>query len=67
VPGWNGQTWFKAAKEGLYYGNCSELCGLPHAFKPIEIEVVSQARFDKWIAESNRKLSRVVATAGVGQ
>jgi cytochrome c oxidase subunit 2 len=67
VPGWNGQTWFRAAKEGRYYGNCSELCGLPHTFKPVEIEVVSQARFDKWVAESNRKLSRVVASASAGQ
>jgi cytochrome c oxidase subunit 2 len=63
VPGWNGQTLFRPAKEGRYFGNCSELCGLPHIFKPIEIEVVSQARFDRWVAESNRKLSRVVANA----
>jgi cytochrome c oxidase subunit 2 len=57
VPGWNSQTWFKPAKEGRYFGKCSELCGLPHKFKPIEIEVVSQARFDRWVAESKGKLT----------
>lgn len=63
IPGWTDQTWFRAVKEGRYYGSCSELCGLPHRFKPIEIEVVSQARFDRWISDSNRTLSRVVINA----
>lgn len=51
LPGWTNQSWFKAANEGRYFGQCSELCGLPHAFKPFEIEVVSQARFDRWVAD----------------
>jgi len=58
VPGWNEKSWFKAAKEGRYYGQCSELCGLPHTFKPVEVEVVSQARFDKWVAEARTKLAQ---------
>jgi len=58
LPGWNEKTWFKAAKEGRYYGQCSELCGLPHTFKPVEIEVVSQARFDKWISEARMELAK---------
>jgi cytochrome c oxidase subunit 2 len=62
IPGLTEKSWFKAAKEGRYYGQCSELCGLPHTFKPVEIEVVSQSRFDQWVAGA-RKL--VTASAQV--
>lgn len=48
VPGRINETWFKAEKEGLYYGQCSELCGKDHAFMPIAIRVVSQAQYDSW-------------------
>jgi cytochrome c oxidase subunit II len=57
LPGRTNQSWFKAAKEGRYYGECSELCGLPHAFKPIEVEVVSPERFDQWVAEARSRLA----------
>ena len=57
LPGRTNQSWFKAAKEGRYYGECSELCGLPHAFKPIEVEVVSPERFDQWVAEARWRLA----------
>ena len=57
LPGQTNQSWFKAAKEGRYYGECFELCGLPHAFKPIEVEVVSPERFDRWVAEMRLKLA----------
>ncbi len=50
VPGRLNETWFKAEKVGTYYGQCSELCGVDHAFMPIEIKVVSQADFDAWVA-----------------
>ena len=50
VPGRVNQTWFKAEKIGVYYGQCSELCGINHAFMPSEVDVVSQADFDKWVA-----------------
>ena len=50
IPGRINQTWFKAEKIGIYYGQCSELCGINHAFMPIQINVVSQADFDKWAA-----------------
>jgi cytochrome c oxidase subunit 2 len=46
------ETWFKAEKEGLYYGQCSELCGKDHAFMPIAIRVVSQAQYDTWLASA---------------
>jgi cytochrome c oxidase subunit 2 len=50
VPGRLNETWFRAEKEGVYYGQCSEICGISHAYMPIEVRVVSQAEFDKWIA-----------------
>lgn len=50
VPGRLNETWFKATKEGTYFGQCSELCGKDHAFMPIMVKIVSQANFDKWAA-----------------
>ncbi|RWM10823.1 MAG: cytochrome c oxidase subunit II [Mesorhizobium sp.] len=49
VPGRTNETWFKAEKEGLYYGQCSQLCGKDHAFMPIAIRVVSDAQFKTWL------------------
>lgn len=50
VPGRMNETWFKAEKEGLFYGQCSELCGKDHAFMPIAIRVVSEDRYKAWLA-----------------
>jgi cytochrome c oxidase subunit II len=50
VPGRLNETWFKAEAEGLYYGQCSELCGKDHAYMPIAIRVVAQDKFDAWLA-----------------
>ncbi|MGD9478160.1 UNVERIFIED_ORG: cytochrome c oxidase subunit II [Roseateles sp. XES5] len=50
VPGRLNETWFKADREGLFYGQCSELCGKDHAFMPIAVRVVSQEKFDTWLA-----------------
>lgn len=55
VPGRINQTWFKADREGIFYGQCSELCGARHAFMPIEVEVVSKERFAQWVAEAQHK------------
>jgi len=44
------ETWFKVEKVGTYYGQCRELCGVDHAFMPIEIRVVTQPEFDAWVA-----------------
>ena len=49
VPGRLNETYFKAEREGLFYGQCSELCGKDHAFMPIAIRVVSQDQFKSWI------------------
>ena len=50
IPGRLNEQWFKAERVGTYYGQCSELCGVDHAFMPIEIRVVSQPEFDAWVA-----------------
>jgi cytochrome c oxidase subunit 2 len=49
VPGRVNETWFNAEKTGIYYGQCDQLCGVNHAFMPIEIKVVSQQDFDTWV------------------
>lgn len=49
IPGRLNETWFKAEKTGVFYGQCSELCGVDHANMPIEIRVVTQAQFDAWV------------------
>ena len=50
VPGRLNETWFTIEKPGVYYGNCRELCGVDHAYMPIEVRAVSQAEFDAWVA-----------------
>ncbi len=50
VPGRLNETWFEATKEGRYYGQCSELCGVKHGFMPIVVDVVSKEKFDEWVA-----------------
>jgi cytochrome c oxidase subunit 2 len=48
VPGRLNEIWFNATKEGTYYGQCSELCGVNHGFMPIRVDVVSKEKFDAW-------------------
>jgi cytochrome c oxidase subunit 2 len=55
VPGRLNETWFKATKEGVYYGQCSELCGKDHAFMPIEVRVVSEQAFTAWVEDAKKK------------
>lgn len=50
IPGRINETWFKAERTGTFYGQCSELCGVDHAFMPIEIKVVTQPEFEAWVA-----------------
>ncbi len=49
VPGRLAQTWFKAEKEGIFFGQCSEICGKDHAFMPITVKVVSEEAYAKWL------------------
>jgi cytochrome c oxidase subunit 2 len=62
IPGRVNETWFKADKVGTYYGNCRELCGVDHAFMPVEVKVVSQAEFDAWVASKGGKAAAPTAT-----
>ena len=57
VPGRLNEAWFKANREGIYYGQCSELCGKDHAFMPIAVRVVSDAEFAKWLVEAKIKFA----------
>lgn len=55
VPGKLNETWFKAEREGMYYGQCSELCGKDHGFMPIMVEVVSEEKYNAWIAKAKEE------------
>ncbi len=56
VPGRLNETWFRAEREGLYYGQCSELCGKDHAYMPIAIRVVSDEKYTAWLAAAANDL-----------
>jgi cytochrome c oxidase subunit II len=58
IPGRINETWFKAVREGVYYGQCSELCGKDHAFMPIAVRVVSEQAFATWVEEAKKKYAR---------
>jgi len=57
VPGRTNKTWFKADRTGVFYGQCSELCGARHAYMPIELHVVSDADYAAWLAASKKKFA----------
>jgi cytochrome c oxidase subunit 2 len=57
IPGRINETWFKATREGVYYGQCSELCGKDHAFMPIAVRVVSEQAFAAWIEDAKKKFA----------
>lgn len=55
IPGRLNETWFKATKTGMFYGQCSELCGKDHAFMPIAIRVVNDQEFASWVETAKKK------------
>ncbi|HUI20118.1 MAG TPA: cytochrome c oxidase subunit II [Methylocella sp.] len=57
VPGRMNETWFKAEREGIYYGQCSKLCGKDHSDMPIAIRVVSEEKYAAWLAEASKKFA----------
>ena len=57
VPGRINETWFKAEKVGTYYGQCSELCGIQHAFMPITVRVVTDEEYAIWLADAKMKFA----------
>ena len=58
VPGRINETWFKADRTGTFYGQCSELCGIKHAFMPITVNVVTEEEYDKWLQEAKQKFAK---------
>jgi len=72
IPGRINETWFKATREGVYYGQCSELCGKDHAFMPIAVRVVSDADYAAWLDQAKKKYAsgngdRPTAVAAAGE
>ena len=60
VPGRINETWFKAEIEGTYYGQCSELCGIKHAFMPITVRVVSEEDYAEWLSGAKIKFAKEI-------
>jgi cytochrome c oxidase subunit 2 len=65
IPGRLNEAWFKPTREGIYYGQCSELCGRDHAFMPIAGRVVSEDAFKQWVDAANK--NPAWKTAGIDQ
>ncbi|MFN7388235.1 cytochrome c oxidase subunit II [Brevundimonas sp.] len=66
IPGRVNETWFRAEREGVFYGQCSELCGVDHAFMPIQINVVSEAEFAAWVASRGGSMTPATAAEAPG-
>lgn len=71
IPGRLNETWFKAEREGMYYGQCSQLCGRDHAFMPLAIRVVSDTEYSAWLDQAKKKFAnddsvRPTAVAAAG-
>jgi cytochrome c oxidase subunit 2 len=66
IPGRVNETWFKVDKPGVYYGQCRELCGVDHAFMPIQINVVPRAQWAAWVAANGGSLGRAATAAAEG-
>lgn len=57
VPGRLNETWFRSTREGVFYGQCSELCGKDHAFMPIAVRVVSEQAYAQWLEAARRRFA----------
>lgn len=66
VPGRVNETWFRAERTGVFYGQCSELCGVDHAFMPIQINVVTEAEFAAWVASKGGSMTPATAAEAPG-
>ena len=67
VPGRLGQLWFKAEKEGIYFGQCSELCGKDHAFMPITVKVVSHDAYNAWLSAAKSEYAGTVQSYNIAE
>jgi cytochrome c oxidase subunit 2 len=59
VPGRLAELWFKPEKEGVYFGQCSELCGLNHSYMPIVVKVVSEEEYNAWLKRASKKFASI--------
>jgi len=57
IPGRLNKYWFKAEHEGIYYGQCSNICGIDHAFMPINVRVLSQSDYDAWLVDAKKQFA----------
>jgi cytochrome c oxidase subunit II len=64
IPGFVRDTWFRAEKEGIYRGQCAELCGKDHGFMPIVVEVVSAEKYSAWVGEQKKKMAAAADDPG---
>ena len=62
VPGRTNETWFLVSEPGVYYGQCSELCGAGHGFMPITVEAVPEAEFNAWVAQARQRFAQADET-----
>ena len=58
VPGRINETWFKAERTGTFYGQCSELCGIKHAFMPITVNVVTEDEYKDWLEKAKIEFAK---------
>jgi cytochrome c oxidase subunit II len=65
VPGRLNETWFNADREGVYYGQCSKLCGKDHAFMPIAFRIVSDDKYQAWLADAKKKFAEAGSNISV--
>ena len=59
VPGRLNETWYKVEKEGIYFGQCSELCGLNHSYMPIVVKAVTKERYENWLQKASKEFAKV--------
>ena len=62
VPGRVNESWFNIERPGIYYGECSELCGVRHGFMPIKVHAVTKEEFQAWVADAQKKFAKVDGT-----
>ena len=67
VPGRLGQLWFKAEKEGIYFGQCSELCGKDHAFMPITVKVVNEDAYNAWLSAAKSEYAGTAQSYNIAE
>lgn len=66
VPGRVNESWFNIDRPGIYYGQCSELCGTAHAYMPIKVRAVMPEEYEAWVAEAQARFAKVDGPAGSG-